>query len=608
MNKKQILSVAAGMVMLTACSEYDPGLTKGGVGDYTPAELQLMDKYTENFEARYGKIDENHTWGFGSAEVGAKTRAANPEANQWADPGHGGWIVPPPLKSEQIAVVKKYFQTHKYPTYEDPKWTNYFVQQVYKGGTDPMAGYSPEVYTAANNQSSIEPGEHMDYLCAVEGNFVDHINNFNRGDCDKNNDVLDNGQTVNNGTHHSDKIMLMENSTTKSFGYTNSTGDVVRTEYTGLVSFETIIEALGEEAYCLRDGWNRSFMGFDFELMVDDECYPTAWDSETQSVIPVYSYLTFEGDYYIDGEKKSNYVYQYNGKSVRMLCNQTNQYCGILKEVSDGELYSDYRDANNNNELLGKKLNTEIIDNLLKEGYLPIDDTNNRTWVKIGGCADGYYSDWIVSLAEAKKTPNTPDNPDTPDTPSGETWYRIMCEDLGNTNDFDFNDLVFDVYFTGEPGNYTAHVRVQAAGGTLPIYLAYDGNEAYEAHHLLGMWDETIVPINVGTGNTAAPKDVEIGMATNNPNDINIYVEKKVAENTKETILLPKSGTNRSLNKAPQKICIPNGQNVRWMKEMQQIESAYPHFEDWVQNEWGQYGFNGATPWTTTEVNPSPLY
>lgn len=601
MNKKQILSVAASMVMLTACNEYDPGLIEGGAGDYTPAELQLMEKYTENFEARYGTIDENHTWGFGSAEVGAKTRAVNANANEWADPNYGGWIVPPPLTDAQIAVVKKYFQTHQSePAYENPNWTNYFIQQVYKGGTNPMEGYSPERYWAANDETEILAGENMDHLVAIDGEFVDHNYNFNKGDCGINEKVLNNGYTVNNDNsadaYHSDKIVLMENSTTKSFGYANSVANVVLTDYTWLVDYKTIMAAMGSEADCLDDGWNRSFMGFDFANVIGEDIYVDK------------NWGTFHRKYNDDGTEVWSYhnefaagydypTFDFGGQSYRLLTNQKNRYAYDKNVKYGGKVnLDDYKDEDGNNGWKNKTLVAE----LLSLGYLPVADT--KEFIKLGTGADGYYSDWIVTLTEAKKTPNTPDNPDTP---SGETWYRIMCEDLGNTNDFDFNDLVFDVSFTKvSDGNYTAHVRVQAAGGTLPIYLHNNENKDFEAHHLLSGSDR-LDPINVGTGNTAAPKDIYIyNLTSDNPNYINIYVEKTAADKTKESTLLPKSGTNRLLNKAPQKICIPISEvgNVRWMKEMQQIEWGYPHFEDWVQNE--SYGFK----WTTTEVNTAPLY
>ena len=119
---------------------------------------------------------------------------------------------------------------------------------------------------AANGSTLIIASDHMDHLIAIdnEKGIEDHINNFNHGDCSTNNDVLtwspDYVSSANDGPFHSDKIMYMKNSTTKSFGYANSNGSVIRTNYTGLVSFQTIIDDMGAEANCLADGWNRSFM------------------------------------------------------------------------------------------------------------------------------------------------------------------------------------------------------------------------------------------------------------------------------------------------------------------------------------------------------------
>ena len=111
-------------------------------------------------------------------------------------------------------------------------------------------------------------------------------------------------------------------------------------------------------------------------------------------------------------------------------------------------------------------MNTGFIDGLLDQGYLPVADKGFREWVKIGGCADGYYSDWIVTLTEAK--------------PKDEKEYdvRIMVEDLnasavdGDTedSDWDFNDVVFDVKFD-ESGD-GADIRLVAAGGVLKLTVA----------------------------------------------------------------------------------------------------------------------------------------
>lgn len=548
--KKYLMTGMAAVALcaaFTSCSNnevFDP--------DRNQTAESVTVAYKQAFISTIGKPAANQDWGFGTR---ANTRAVDANANEWADPKRGGWIVPDPLTPEQIAVVKKYFQTHKDLGYEDPQWTNYFMQQVYKGGTDPMDGYSPEIYMAADNQNKIESGKHMDHLVAVDGNFADHIYNFNEGDCAINTDVLDNGQTVNDGTHHSDKIILMVNSTTKSFGYANSNASIVRTEYTGLVSFQTIIDAMGAEANCLNDGWNRSFMGFDFEQIVGEECYAN-------------SNLTFYGDYYINDVKQSNYVYQYNGAPVRMLNTSTNQYCGITKEVSDGDLYSDYHDANNNNQYLGKKLNTEFIDNLLKEGYLPVENKGNRTWVKIGGCADGYYSDWIVTLTEAKKQDNTTYS------------IRVIGEDLSASDkgDFDFNDVVFDVALNV---NGKTQIKLQAAGGTLPLIIGVENpsnDQDYtenEVHNVFGGYPtNTMINTNAGKYGKAAdgvaPAVLVLDKAYDNAKYIPVYVKK----NGSWVELTAENGEPAS------KIGVET--TFQWVGEKEYIGDIYPKFVKWV--------------------------
>ena len=478
--KKYLMMGAAALVLgasFVSCSKdtdlYDPN-----------ADVQnFVQKYQEAFVKAFGQPAPNQTWGFSDNT----TRSENANANEWADPNkaYGGLLVPPPLTDEQIAVVKEYFQTVKNPTYEDPQWTNYFIQQVYKGYDDPMTGtgYSPEAYVAANGSTYIIGSDHMDHLAAINGDFVDHINNFNHGDCSVNGTVLDNGGNANDGPFHSDKIMYMKESTTASFGYYNSNGSVRRTEYTGLVSFQTIINKLGSKANCLNDGWNRSFMGFDFEQMVDEQCYATKWENN-QEVAAFLTFNEYYPEYFINGEKTSNYVYQYNGQPVRYLSDQTNRYCAkARREVTDAELYSEVRV---NGEYLGKQVNTDFINGLLADGYLPVNNKGLREWIKVGGCADGYYSDWIVTLTKAETGPTPPD----PEP----TSLRIMVEDLSATeaSDFDFNDVVFDVignFADDAAADVTINqvtIRVYAAGGTLPLKInSVNGDLGFEVHAAL---------------------------------------------------------------------------------------------------------------------------
>ena len=480
--KKYLMTGMAAVVfggLFTSCS-HD---IEGG----SSAQDNINKVYEDAFVTRFGHPDSAVDWGFGSAQAGTRTENAN--ANEWADPNkaYGGLLVPPAITSTQAAVVKTYFQTHPDLGYKDPEWSNYFIQQVYKGHTSVPSGCAtPEEYTALNGTTKLIASDYMDHLAAIdpdyidpetgEKGFFDHINNFNHGDCGENDHVLDNGGNANDGPFHTDKIMYMKNSTTKSFGYFNSNGSLCHTKYTALVGWKTIhdwaVDNYPGYDGCLNDGWNRSYMGFDFEQMIDGQCYATvAWNDPTVKV------LTFSGEYYINGVKQTNYVYQYKGEPVKMLSDQTNRYCGELITVNDAQLYSDYRV---NGEYLGKQLNTDFIDDLLKNGYLPIDNKGYREWAKVGGCADGYFSDWIVTLTEAK-TENTPED----------EWESLLviAEDLTvdkdkeGTTDFDFNDVVFEVRrYTA--GSKTGQVTVilKAAGGTLPLTVGGDNNEVHQMY------------------------------------------------------------------------------------------------------------------------------
>jgi hypothetical protein len=458
--KKYLMTGIAALALcvgFTSCSH--------DIESYSQEEMNqknaemIVKNYEKAFVATFGQPAANQNWGFGDTPSFGRTRTENANANEWADPNkaYGGLLVPPAITDDQAAVVREYFQTHRNLGYKDPQWTNYFIQQVYKGftapktGTDPNTGksYSPEKYLAADGNTWIYASDNMDHLAAINGTFVDHINNFNHGDCSENSSVLDNGGDANNGPFHTDKIMYMKESTTASFGYYNSNGSVRRTEYTGLVGWKTIHDwaLVNYPGYdgCLNDNWNRSYMGFDFEQMVGPEIYAKiGW-----------------------GDNANDWAYYtYDGVQYHYLNSNMNMYCGNLIEYND--------------------LNGVDIAGLLADGYLPVQNSADKKWVKVGGCADGYYSDWIVTLTEAK-TDGGGEDPTT-------YTLRVMAEDLSanEASDFDFNDVVFDVEW--EKDATTATITLHAAGGTLPLRFNEDNN--LEVHKLFGV--QTNVMVNTG--------------------------------------------------------------------------------------------------------------
>ena len=553
---------------------------------------QKRTTFEETFIKAFGQADPTHNWGFRFRDD-SLTRSVSANGNQWADPNYNDLQVPPPLTDKQIAVVKKYFQTTPDLGYEDPHWTDYFMQQVYKGHTSvPEGCATKEEYLAADQQNKIIASDHMDHLAAIdeERGILDHINNFNHGDCGAYGNVLDNGGNTNSGPFHSDKINLMTNSTTKSFGYYNSDGSVRHTEYTGLVSFQTIIDALGDEASCLDDGWNRSFMGFDFEQMVGEDVYAKSGNG--------WAYYTF------------------NNRRYHYLNSNLNMYCGDLKEYNNVPSQAE-------------------IEDLLSKDYLPVAGSADKKWVKVGGCADSYFSDWIVCLTEAKSNGNRPKAPDVWQINSapGKRYYvigqrvvesgRVMCEDLagatGKFDDMDYNDIVFDAAIINEykklvtaegveivDPTYTdvydrnyAMVRLMAAGGTIPVTMTI-GEHNFDIHGVLGASDNTMINtlpetedntyLNGATVVEKAPVTLD------GDEDQKFYgidyisdIRLDVLYDHVSTELKTKAG-----DPAPLKFLIPLG--LPWAKERRSFGEAYPDFGTWVNKKENEGWYNDQRP------------
>lgn len=228
---------------------------------------------------------------------------------------------------------------------------------------------------------------------------------------------------------------------------------------------------------------------------------------------------------------------------------------------------------------------------------------------------DGYYSNWIVKLSPAKPIEN-----------NGFT-RRVMCEDLGNTYDFDFDDVVFDVTYnvtqaqleeykqnsTVPVDGFDATITLQAAGGTMPIVVGKDPSSnvdfEYEAHRLFG-YDYT-VPVNVNKDlGVSGVVNYHVTTSTLDPKDIGIWVyntKKSRWYNYNETLQAKENySTPASDSKSivPQRFAVPN--SVLWLKETHQIEQGYPDFAKWVADQ-EAYDEGGSTPWFTSAVNGEHL-
>lgn len=263
---KKILFVGITALAMASCTH----------DDYAPVSKQ--EQYQAVFEKEFGTVNPNVNWGFTPQQVFTfdengkliGTRGANTEANQW----YQYLTVPAPLTDAQKEVVRKWFQNNKNPQGLDVNWSDFFVQQVYKGGTNPGSN-SPEIYytlkDGVQTQNTVTGSNYMDWLAcgSEESQYKDHINNFNGGDAG------DMNVGEGNNKFHQDKIMYMHDYNTTCFGFHDSYGQTYYYDSYVLIPGD-IIDPIVAGMY---------FVGFDYktaknengEIRVNPDGYYSDW-------------------------------------------------------------------------------------------------------------------------------------------------------------------------------------------------------------------------------------------------------------------------------------------------------------------------------------------
>ena len=181
--------------------------------------------------------------------------------------------------------------------------------------------------------------------------------------------------------------------------------------------------------------------------------------------------------------------------------------------------------------------------------YVGIDYEANGQWPNQKEARNFIYNDWIVKICPGKGI-----------TDRVKEEGMIICEDLGNIGDFDFNDVVFyaKVWESGK-----TDITLYAAGGTLDVTVA-------------GVNVGQVMGKMVNTGLKSVPEYSFV--ATDKYNsliDIPIVVRNKDAAGNVTAYEL-----TAIMGKAPQKICVPLG--FKWCKEYKSLVDAYPGFKDWT--------------------------
>jgi hypothetical protein len=180
---------------------------------------------------------------------------------------------------------------------------------------------------------------------------------------------------------------------------------------------------------------------------------------------------------------------------------------------------------------------------------------------------DFIYNDWIVKIVPGKGV--------TPPVPDIER-VRIMCEDLGaNVSDFDYNDVVFDIKFIKNGSVYRADIIIQAAGGTLPLYIG-----GIEVHSLFGVSTGTMVNTYAGRHNEKPTQALTVELPEGN------YANAWDAINALPVMVKNPNGQVIQLTVNPgapaEMIAVPV--TTEWSDERVPIQDAYPTFVDWIRD------------------------
>src|SRR5574344_464653 len=147
--------------MMVGCTNNDNAYDADAIANQKKAE------YTAAFQKEFGTIASNQDWGFSSSTSSANafllTRSANTNSNEWytyvnAPGGYDANNKPKGDVTEaEIDSVKEVFsKVDKSDNAINLNWSDFFVQQVYKGAT---------IYKDKNN-ADVTGSAQMDYLTA----------------------------------------------------------------------------------------------------------------------------------------------------------------------------------------------------------------------------------------------------------------------------------------------------------------------------------------------------------------------------------------------------------------------------------------------------------
>lgn len=230
------------------------------------------------------------------------------------------------------------------------------------------------------------------------------------------------------------------------------------------------------------------------------------------------------------------------------------------------------------------------------------------------GFEDGGYDEDLNDIVFWVEGDFTPDQtiPEVPSTTTPQervqSWI-LACEDLGSTDDYDFNDIVLEVRQTvateevkeGEKVKATnfksakLQIRCLAAGGTYQANISYDNGRVSvgESHALLGRPGSSDM-LNTKTLDCPFSEWITLEETTDatewgNIQNANSWSIDNIAGKIQIVVTDDDNKTGNAAlisaptkGEAPQMIIVPG--DWQWPTERAHIEEAYPDFKNWNSN------------------------
>lgn len=208
--------------------------------------------------------------------------------------------------------------------------------------------------------------------------------------------------------------------------------------------------------------------------------------------------------------------------------------------------------------------------------YLSFEDWRfNDGWETSGEIgSDADFND-LVCLVQGVTEAQDPIIVDKEEKEDVVMQYRIACEDLGGTNDFDFNDVVLGIEHVA--GTKEVNVSLLAAGGTLEAAVLYDGQTLFdEVHAAFGVSVETMVNTGIASAEVVT-KTIAVDNFSIATDAAKFDIQVKGRENI---ISVPDPDKEAT---APQAFVVADP-IWEWPSERQPITNKYPSFTEWVSN------------------------